>query len=114
MARFLIGSASGSYRTRAGLPPLPSTALFRLPLCALELRYVLFQNVQSLAIFIPGNHDDLFREYLNSDFGQIEIRPEHIHVTKDGRRFLVIHGDEFDVVVTYAKWLAVLGEALRG
>ena len=61
-------------------------------------------------IFIPGNHDDLFREYLNSDFGQIEIRPEHIHVTKDGRRFLVIHGDEFDVVVTYAKWLAVLGD----
>ena len=25
---------------------------------ALELRYVLFQNVQSLAIFIPGNHGD--------------------------------------------------------
>lgn len=61
-------------------------------------------------IFIPGNHDELFREFLNSDFGQIEIRPEHIHVTKEGKRFLVIHGDEFDVVVTYAKWLAVLGD----
>jgi UDP-2,3-diacylglucosamine pyrophosphatase LpxH len=61
-------------------------------------------------IFIPGNHDELFREFLNSDFGQIEIRPEHIHVTKEGQRFLVTHGDEFDVVVTYAKWLAVLGD----
>lgn len=61
-------------------------------------------------IFIPGNHDELFRQFLNSDFGQIEIRPEHIHVTKQGKRFLVIHGDEFDMVVTHAKWIAVLGD----
>lgn len=61
-------------------------------------------------MFIPGNHDELFREFLNVDFGQIEIRSEHIHETKDGRRLLVIHGDEFDAVVTYAKWLAHLGD----
>jgi UDP-2,3-diacylglucosamine pyrophosphatase LpxH len=61
-------------------------------------------------MFIPGNHDEMFREFLNADFGQIEIRPEHIHVTRKGERFLVIHGDEFDAVVTYAKWLAVLGD----
>ena len=52
----------------------------------------------------------MFREFLNVDFGQIEIRSEHIHETKDGRRLLVIHGDEFDAVVTYAKWLAHLGD----
>jgi UDP-2,3-diacylglucosamine pyrophosphatase LpxH len=61
-------------------------------------------------MFIPGNHDEMFREFLNADFGQIEIRPEHVHVTRKGERFLVIHGDEFDAVVTYAKWLAVLGD----
>jgi UDP-2,3-diacylglucosamine pyrophosphatase LpxH len=61
-------------------------------------------------MFIPGNHDEMFREFLNVSFGQIEIRPEHIHVTKDGRKFLVIHGDEFDAVVAYARWLAVLGD----
>jgi len=61
-------------------------------------------------MFIPGNHDEMFREFLNADFGQIEIRPEHVHVTRKGQRFLVIHGDEFDAVVTYAKWLAVLGD----
>lgn len=61
-------------------------------------------------MFIPGNHDEMFRDFLNVNFGQIEIRPEHIHVTKDGRKFLVIHGDEFDAVVTYAKWLAILGD----
>ncbi len=61
-------------------------------------------------MFIPGNHDEMFREFLNADFGQIEIRPEHVHVTRRGERFLVIHGDEFDAVVTYAKWLAILGD----
>ena len=61
-------------------------------------------------MFIPGNHDEMFRDFLNVNFGQIEIRPEHIHVTKDGRKFLVIHGDEFDAVVTYAKWLAIMGD----
>lgn len=61
-------------------------------------------------MFIPGNHDEMFREFLNSDFGQIEIRPEHVHVTRKGERFLIIHGDQFDAVVTYAKWLAVLGD----
>jgi len=61
-------------------------------------------------MFIPGNHDEMFREFLNADFGQIEIRPEHVHVTRKGERFLVIHGDEFDAVVTYAKWLAILGD----
>ena len=33
-----------------------------------------------------------------------------IHETANGKRLLVIHGDEFDVVVRYAKWLAVLGD----
>ena len=33
-----------------------------------------------------------------------------IHVGADGRRYLVMHGDEFDVVVRYAKWLALLGD----
>src|SRR3546814_13202125 len=52
----------------------------------------------------------MFREFLNADFGQIEIRPEHVHVTRKGERFLVIHGDQFDAVVTYARWVAVLGD----
>lgn len=64
----------------------------------------------SKVMFIPGNHDEMFRQFLNADFGQIEIRPEHVHVTAKGEKFLVIHGDEFDAVVTYAKWLALLGD----
>jgi UDP-2,3-diacylglucosamine pyrophosphatase LpxH len=63
-------------------------------------------------IYVPGNHDDLFRGHLGSDFGPIKIRDELIHTTVDGRRFLVLHGDKFDQVVQGQRWLAVLGANL--
>ena len=61
-------------------------------------------------IFVPGNHDELFRDYVGLNFGGVEVVPEAIHETVDGRKLLVIHGDEFDGVVLYAKWLAFLGD----
>lgn len=61
-------------------------------------------------IFIPGNHDEGLRDYCGMHFGGIEIARQAIHETAEGKRYLVIHGDEFDVVVRYAKWLAFLGD----
>ncbi len=61
-------------------------------------------------VFIPGNHDEGLRQYCGQRFGGIEIERQAIHTTADGRRYLVLHGDEFDVVVRYAKWLAFLGD----
>jgi UDP-2,3-diacylglucosamine pyrophosphatase LpxH len=61
-------------------------------------------------IFIPGNHDEGLRDYCGSTFGGIEIVADCIHETADGKRLLVMHGDEFDVVIQYAKWLAFLGD----
>jgi UDP-2,3-diacylglucosamine pyrophosphatase LpxH len=61
-------------------------------------------------IFVPGNHDDVLRDYVGLHFGGVEILPEDIHVTADGRRLLVLHGDVFDNVVLYARWLALLGD----
>jgi len=61
-------------------------------------------------IFIPGNHDEGLRDYCGMTFGGIEIHHDIVHVTADGRRLLVMHGDEFDVIVRYAKWLALLGD----
>ncbi len=61
-------------------------------------------------IFIPGNHDEALRDYCGMTFGGIELHRDYVHVAADGRRFLVIHGDEFDVVVRYARWLAFLGD----
>ncbi len=61
-------------------------------------------------IFIPGNHDDGLRQYCGQKFGGIDILMQTIHETPDGNRYVVMHGDEFDVVVRYAKWLAFLGD----
>lgn len=61
-------------------------------------------------VYIPGNHDEFLREYCGTRFGAIEIAQQAEHVTAGGQRLLVIHGDEFDVVVRYARWLALLGD----
>jgi UDP-2,3-diacylglucosamine pyrophosphatase LpxH len=62
--------------------------------------------------YIPGNHDEMFRSWLpaNVDISGIRLCKEAEHVTADGKRFLIIHGDEFDNVVRYAKFLALLGD----
>ena len=61
-------------------------------------------------VFLPGNHDEMFRQFLELTFGNIEVHDEVVHETGDGRKFLVIHGDQYDVVVKYSKWLALLGD----
>lgn len=61
-------------------------------------------------IFIPGNHDEALRDYLDVAFGNINLYRDFEHVTADGKSFLVLHGDEFDAVTKYHKWLAVLGD----
>lgn len=61
-------------------------------------------------IYIPGNHDEGIRDYCGQKFGGIEIERQAVFETAAGRKYLVIHGDEFDVVVRYAKWLAFLGD----
>jgi UDP-2,3-diacylglucosamine pyrophosphatase LpxH len=61
-------------------------------------------------IFIPGNHDEFLRPYAGLGFGGVEIALEAIHTTADGRRLLVCHGDEFDAVVLYHRWLAWAGD----
>jgi UDP-2,3-diacylglucosamine pyrophosphatase LpxH len=63
-------------------------------------------------IFVPGNHDEVFREFDGAVFGNLEIHREYIHVGADGRRMLVLHGDEFDSVVKCSPWLAKLGSNL--
>jgi UDP-2,3-diacylglucosamine pyrophosphatase LpxH len=60
--------------------------------------------------YIPGNHDEFLRDYYGTHFGGIDVVEETVHVAADGRRYLVIHGDLFDVVIRHAKWLALLGD----
>ncbi|MFC3073371.1 UDP-2,3-diacylglucosamine diphosphatase [Shinella pollutisoli] len=61
-------------------------------------------------VYIPGNHDEFLREFCGIHFGDIEVCDSTVHEAADGRRYLVIHGDAFDMVVRHARWLAFLGD----
>ncbi|OXE36196.1 MAG: UDP-2,3-diacylglucosamine hydrolase [Phenylobacterium zucineum] len=61
-------------------------------------------------IYVPGNHDEVVRDFIGVHFGGVVVARDAIHETADGRRFLVTHGDEFDGVVQHARWLALVGD----
>ncbi len=61
-------------------------------------------------IYLPGNHDEGMRGYLNMNFGGVRVMNRTVHRTVDGRKLLVMHGDQLDAVVMSARWLALLGE----
>ena len=63
-------------------------------------------------VYIPGNHDEMFRQFTGMNFGGVEIRRAAFHTTADGRRLMVLHGDEFDAVMLAHRWLAFVGDAL--
>jgi UDP-2,3-diacylglucosamine pyrophosphatase LpxH len=63
-------------------------------------------------VYVPGNHDSMARQFIGLAFGEIEVADEIIHVTANGKRLLVTHGDLFDGVMKHARWLAYLGDSL--
>src|SRR5258705_3555714 len=61
-------------------------------------------------IYIPGNHDEFLRDFYGTHFGGVEVVENALHLAADGRRYHVTHGDNFDLVVRHARWLALLGD----
>ncbi len=60
-------------------------------------------------VLVPGNHDDAARQFVHMAFGGVEVLPQDEHVTADGRRLLITHGDQYDLVVQHSRWLSMLG-----
>ena len=60
-------------------------------------------------VYIPGNHDEVFRDYHGMQFGNLKIQNKAIHTGANGRRYLIMHGDEFDSVVKCSPLLAMVG-----
>ena len=61
-------------------------------------------------VFVPGNHDEFARDFLGMEFGGVEVVDHVVHETADGKKMLVVHGDQFDIVVNHSRWLAHLGD----
>jgi len=61
-------------------------------------------------IFIPGNHDEFARQFCGLNFGGIQVKHDDVHVTADGKKLWVTHGDLYDNIMQYARWLAFIGD----
>lgn len=61
--------------------------------------------------YIPGNHDEAARDFLGLQFGGVLVTNQIVHMTAAGKRYLILHGDQYDAVIGFAKWLAMLGDA---
>lgn len=64
--------------------------------------------------YIPGNHDEDIRKFLSYDinFGNIHFLDKAEYVGIDNKRYLVIHGDFFDVLMIDKKWLMHIGDTV--
>lgn len=65
---------------------------------------------QTKVYFIPGNHDEALREYVGMSFGAVDVVADHVHITADGQRLWIMHGDQYDQVTTCHRWISVLGD----
>jgi UDP-2,3-diacylglucosamine pyrophosphatase LpxH len=100
---FLVGDILDGWRMRAS---------FYWPQAHNDVIQKLLRKVRrgSRMVFVPGNHDEFARQFAGLTFGGIRIVRNAKYTTADGKRFLVMHGDEFDVVVRHSKWLAFFGD----
>jgi UDP-2,3-diacylglucosamine pyrophosphatase LpxH len=74
------------------------------------VQFFLKQSKKSVeVIFVTGNHDEFLREYAGIEMGNIKLVNEYIHYGQNGKTYLVIHGDQFDLVTMNAKWLSMIG-----
>jgi UDP-2,3-diacylglucosamine pyrophosphatase LpxH len=102
-AIYLVGDIIDGWRLRSG---------WYWPQAHNDVVQKLLRKVRkgSRLVYVPGNHDEFLRDYVGANLGGIEIADRTLHEAADGKRYLVIHGDQFDLVVRHAKWLAFLGD----
>lgn len=62
-------------------------------------------------IYILGNHDESLKDFSPLNLGEnVFMMNEIVHMTADGKRLWVVHGDAFDGITRYHKWLAFMGD----
>lgn len=59
-------------------------------------------------IYVSGNHDDFVTQSTLFEGLGFRVCRRHVHVGADGARYLVLHGDQFDLVERHARWLSRL------
>lgn len=63
-------------------------------------------------IYVPGNHDELMRDFVGNTINGVQLETESLHTTVTGQRLLVLHGDQFDEQIRNMDWIEALGDNL--
>lgn len=101
---YLVGDIIDGWKLRSGVYwPQSHTNVIR--------RLINMSRRGTEVIYVTGNHDECLRRYADLVLGNIRLVDEAEHLTADGRRLLVLHGDQFDVITRYHRWLAFLGDS---
>lgn len=100
---YLVGDIIDGWRMRSSIfwPQAHSNVL---------RRFLTLTKRGTRMVYVTGNHDEFLRRYSDLAIGNIELVDEAVHETADGRRLLVVHGDEYDVITRYHRWVAWLGD----
>lgn len=100
---YLVGDIIDGWRMSSGIYwPQEHTNVLR--------RFLTLTKRGTKVSYITGNHDEFLRRYSGLTLGNLEITDEATHISADGRHYLVVHGDEFDVITRYHRWIAWLGD----
>ncbi len=101
---YLVGDIIDGWKLRSGVYwPQAHTNVIR--------RILTLSKRGTEVVYVTGNHDEFLRRYGALMLGNIQLVDECAHITADGRKLLVIHGDQFDVITRYHRWLAFLGDS---
>lgn len=100
---FLVGDIFDGWRLKKGWywPESHSTVIQKILRMARKGTKV---------VYIPGNHDEFMRNFLEHSFGTVELHNETVYEALNGKKYIVIHGDKFDLVTMNIKWLAHVGD----
>ena len=100
---YLVGDIVDGWRLRSTFYwPQAHTNVMR--------RFLTLSKRGTQVTYVTGNHDEFLRKYSEMELGNVRLVDEAVHRTADGQRFLVVHGDAYDVVTRYHRWVAVLGD----
>jgi UDP-2,3-diacylglucosamine pyrophosphatase LpxH len=100
---YLVGDIIDGWRFKKGFYwPQEHTNVMR--------RFLTLSKRGTCVTYVTGNHDEFLRKYSDMEIGNIRLVDEAVHRTADGRRLLVVHGDAYDVVTRYHRWVALLGD----
>lgn len=85
---------------------------FRWPRAHNELFHYLIKlsHGDTKVIYLPGNHDEPAQKYDGMAFGDVEIHRQYIHTTANGKKLLLLHGDQFDQEVCFGPIQAWVGD----